>query len=80
MSIAELITTSGIEPQYGEIKLGIANGWTTERRELYKQLNEWRVDGTGTQRELRRCYNEYSFTINDGVDEYNGVYTVDSSD
>jgi len=80
MSIEQLLLESGKEPQYGEIKLGIANGWTQEIRNLYKQLNEYRVDGTGTTRELGRCRNEYSFTINDGIDEYNVVYSLDSSD
>jgi hypothetical protein len=80
MNIEQLLENAGIQPLYGEIHLGTVNGWTAERNELYNALREYRVDGTGTERNLGRCYNEYSFSINDGTSEYVLVYSVDSSD
>jgi hypothetical protein len=80
MNIAELLQSAGIEPRYGEINLGTVNGWTESTHTLYNALREYRVDNTGTERNLGRCYNEYSFSINDGTDEFVVVYSVDSSD
>lgn len=80
MSIAELLKSASIEPQHGEINLGTVNGWNTSTNTLYNALREYRVENSGTERNLGRCYNEYSFTIADGVDEYILVYSVDSSD
>ena len=80
MKIAELLQEAHIEPKHGELDLGIANGWSEDSRRLIEGLRKYRVDGSTTERNLGRCYNEYSFTINDGTDEYNVVYRVDSSD
>jgi hypothetical protein len=80
MKIAHLLQEANIEPRHGEIKLGTVNGWDESRRTLYRSLREFVVPDSGTERELGRCYTEYSFTINDGIDEYNVVYSVDSSD
>ena len=67
-------------PIHGEINLGIANGWDEDTRYFMEALKPHRVANSSTTRNLGRCYNEYSFTVNDGTDEYNIVYTVDSSD
>ena len=80
MKIAQILQEAGIEPRHGEIKLGTVNGWTDKRNDLYNALKEYRIEGSGTERSLGRCYNEYSFTISDGRDEYNVVYSVDSGD
>lgn len=80
MKIAQILQESGIETIHGEIQLGIANGWGDKTQLIFEKLREYKVDGTNTRRELGRCLNEYSFMINDGTDEYNVVYTVDSSD
>jgi hypothetical protein len=80
MKIAELLQEAHIEPKHGEINLGIANGWDEHTRYFMEAIRPHRVDGSSTTRNLGRCYNEYSFTVNDGTDEYNIVYTVDSSD
>ena len=80
MKISELLKEYHYEPKNGEIDLGIANGWNESTRYFMEALGPFRVDGSRTERNLGRCYNEYSFTINDGTDEYNVVYRVDSSD
>lgn len=80
MGIAEILQNANIVPKYGEINLGCTNGWSESIHTVYEDLKSHRIDGTNTQRELGRCLNEYSFTINDGTDEYILVYTLDSSD
>ena len=78
--IAQILQESKIEPIHGEIKLGYTNGWDDERIAVFSLLKEHKIDGTNTTRDLGRCLNEYSFMINDGTDEYNVVYLVDSGD
>lgn len=64
----------------GEIHLGTANGWRKETNELYAALNECKIPGSGSSRNLGRCYNEYSFDVLIDEQTYTVVYTVDSGD
>ena len=80
MKIAQLLQEYHYEPKNGEINLGIANGWDQGTIYFMEAIKPFRVEGSRTERNLGRCYNEYSFTINDSIDEYNIVYSVDSGD
>lgn len=80
MTIEQMINEGLVTVRNGEIHLGTQNGWGAKTLVAYKALNEIRVPNTGTSRNLGRCYNEYSFTVNDGTNEYVVVYSVDSSD
>ena len=80
MTIQSILEKYDIEPQYGEIQLGTINGWGERQNSLWDELKPYRVENSGTERSLGRCYTEYSFTIRDEQSEYNVVYSVDSSD
>ena len=64
----------------GVIQLGTANGWGAESNALYKELSELRVPETGKERNLGRCYNEYSFDVKIEEQIFQVVYSVDSGD
>ena len=80
MTIEQIITENKLHVSHGEIRLGTENSWDAERYSIYESLRAYIVPNSGTSRNLGRCYNEYSFTVNDGTSEYVVVYSVDSSD
>lgn len=67
------------QPVDGILKLGIANGWDVSTRYFMEAIRPFRV-GTSRERNLGRCYNEYTFTVKDSEMEIDVVYSVDSSD
>jgi hypothetical protein len=64
----------------GIINLGTANGWSKATNDQYQALQEFKLPGSGTSRNLGRCYNEYSFDAIIEGEKYTIVHTVDSSD
>ena len=64
----------------GVINLGTANGWNKQTSEDYRALQEYKVPGSGTQRNLGRCYNEYGFDVLIEDQTYTVIHTVDSGD
>ena len=80
MTIEQLITEAHLEICYGEIHLGIANGWGAATKYAYRILTDYKVPNSGATRKLAKNYNENSFTVKDATSEYVVVYTVDSSD
>jgi hypothetical protein len=64
----------------GIIDLGTANGWNKAVNEQYQALQEFKLPGSGTSRNLGRCYNEYGFDVLIEDQEYTVIHTVDSGD
>jgi glucan phosphorylase len=64
----------------GCINLGCANGWNHESFETYKELQNLKIPGSGSTRNLGRCYNESSFEIKINDEIVKVISTVDSSD
>lgn len=63
------------------INLGYQNGWTINFSDQYRKLKSlYLVKGTEYFKNIGRCNTECGFTVNDGVDEFNIVSFVDSSD
>ena len=60
------------------INMGTANGWTKECSSLYKELSALFIEGTRNEKNLGRCYNEYSFSVMMEEKTYHVVYKVDS--
>jgi hypothetical protein len=64
----------------GIINLGTANGWNKSTDDMYQALQEFKLPGSGTSRNLGRCYNEYGFDVLIEDQEYTVIHTVDSGD
>lgn len=64
----------------GCIDLGCMNGWSKDRYDLYKELSAMKIAGSGSGRNLGRCYNESSFKIDLDGEIVSVISTVDSSD
>jgi hypothetical protein len=64
----------------GIINLGTANGWSKATNDQYQALQEFKLPGSGTSRNLGRCYNEYGFDVLIEDQEYTVIHTVDSGD
>jgi hypothetical protein len=80
MFVKKLIEEGTIKPNAdGEIRLGTANGWGDETSAVFDGLRKLQV-GHSREKNLGRCYNEYSFDIVDEGEKYVVVYSVDSGD
>jgi hypothetical protein len=62
------------------INMGTVNGWTKECSSLYRELSSLFIEGTRNEKNLGRCYNEYSFSVMIEENMYHVVYKVDSGD
>jgi hypothetical protein len=62
------------------INLGYANGWSNEDRELYKKLQENRIEGSNTSQNIGNCLNEYSFETIQENEIVKVIYRIDSGD
>ena len=62
------------------INLGYANGWSNEDRELYKKLQENRIDNSASSKNIGNCLNEYSFETIQDNERVKVIYKIDSSD
>ena len=80
MKISEIIQKAGLNSEEKEIRMGIVNGWNSDRIKLSRDLKKFIIEGSGKERSLGRCYTEYSYEVTDGIDTYLVTYTVDSSD
>ena len=80
MGIKQLLEEAHREPSNGKLDLGIANGWDEHTRYLMNGLRVHRIPGSGQERNLGRCYNEYTFTVKDEEMELEITYRVDSGD
>jgi hypothetical protein len=61
------------------VKLGYANGWTQEWRDLYKELKKSKIENTDSVENIGNCLNEYSFQSVKDNKVVKVVYRVDSS-
>ena len=64
----------------GVIDLGTANGWNQTRNEEYRALEELKVPGSQSSKNLGNCYNEYRFIAIHEGQSYVVLHTVDSGD
>ena len=64
----------------GVINLGTANGWNKSTGDQYQALQEFKVPGSGTSRNLGNCYNEYGFDVLIEDQTYTVIHRVDSGD
>ena len=62
------------------IDLGYANGWLNEDRELYNELQDFKIENTSSSRNIGNCLNEYSFETVQENERVKVIYKVDSSD
>jgi hypothetical protein len=62
------------------INLGYANGWSNEDRELYKKLQENRIDNSASSQNIGNCLNEYSFEAIQENEIVKVIYRIDSGD
>ena len=76
----EIITEAIKKAKDGVINLGTANGWNKSTGDQYQALQEFKVPGSGTSRNLGRCYNEYGFDVLIEDQTYTVIHTVDSGD
>ena len=63
-----------------KINLGYANGWLNEDRELYKKLQENKIEGSNTSKNIGNCLNEYSFETIQENEIVKVIYRIDSGD
>jgi hypothetical protein len=77
---SEIIKEAIERAKEGIINLGTANGWNKKTEEQYTALQEFKLPGSGTSRNLGRCYNEYGFDVLIEDQEYTVIHTVDSGD
>jgi hypothetical protein len=61
------------------VKLGYANGWAQEWRDLYKELKKSKIENTDSVENIGNCLNEYSFQSVKDNKVVKVVYRVDSS-
>jgi hypothetical protein len=77
---SEIIKEAIERAKEGIINLGTANGWDQKTGDQYNALQEFKLPGSGTSRNLGRCYNEYGFDVLIEGQTYTVIHKVDSGD
>jgi hypothetical protein len=62
------------------INLGYANGWSEKDNELYKELQEFKIENTATSENIGNCLNLYTFETIHENELCKVIYKVDSGD
>lgn len=79
-TIKEILQNHEVNSNQNVINLGMSNGWLSKKIQLLRSLKNYKVDGSDKEKELGRCYTEYSFIISDNIDQFTVIYSSDSSD
>jgi len=62
------------------INLGYANGWGIKENEMYKELQEFKIQNTATSETIGNCLTEYTFESIYQNQLVKVIYKVDSGD
>lgn len=62
------------------LHLGYQNGWGNREKELYKELQEFKLENTATSENISNCLNEYTFESIYKNELVKIIYRVDSGD
>ena len=76
--IKDLLEDANLEPKEGKIRLSMAVEWNDKVNFFMESLGPWLVPGSSHVKDLENGYKEYSFTINDAIDQYTIVYNIES--
>lgn len=62
------------------IDLGYGNGWGKKEQELFKELQNYKIENSSSSKNIGNCLNEYSFETIQENEVVKIIYKIDSGD